>query len=520
MVDLRAEPPQGDRSPGIAGRDPRPWKRMETIEEAVLSSLSPFSSLTGIYQTLPPPPAPAPVALLPAPAAPAAPAAPRPAPVNPQDPRILLVRDEDQLKDYDREFPWLFDLPSITRMSRITVKWTDNLLDHLFVQTDPKDHFWKMVYVFDHSKWLRQIADPTAADPANQVPEFCKEAAKEALETLALLMPLDDEDISRYMNKHMRSRNLGGMWLGLQEDNEMKPKRRVQGYLIWRHKLLMLEEAFGSSSSTFWQLLRDRRDNNRWWNFCVAFLAFILAVLLLLFTVWLGVDTQKVLVAEEAKSADTKNPAPAAVTSSNSTLYYCCPAAAYCSATIAANFTTSMATSISPPESSAATILPNSTTLYPDTYSRYDIDTGALEYNVQYGQIQKGTGFNDTTTLLSFIFPNRTSGLKCQFTFWLDGNTTHTGSQEFDIFISNAQPFESTNSWPSSNLRNTYAGRMMFSDVPGFAEFEAGYMNVAQQFPCPGGQKASYELVGVNDEDSILWNKTSSGPYIVVSQGD
>lgn len=83
-------------------------------------------------------------------------------------------------------------------------------------------------------------------------------------------------------------------------------------------------------------------------------------------------------------------------------------------------------------------------------------------------------------------------------------NTTLSGSQEFDIFTSNAQPIMDTESRPYENLRDNFAGRLLFSIVPGFAEFEAGFTKEARQFPCPGGQMVGYELVGVNDEDSIL----------------
>ncbi|KAI9657161.1 MAG: hypothetical protein M1821_003328 [Bathelium mastoideum] len=493
MVDLQADPPLGRNTHHFA-RAPRPWRHNQTIEDAVLSSLSPLSTISGFFLGFPP------------------------TPFRLGDPRLVLAEKEDEHNDHDRQFSCLLNLREIERLTRIKVIATDNLLDHLSIQLDPDDELGNLVYIFDQSTWLRRVTDPT-----NQVSAFYEEAANEALETLAFLIPLDDREAiwfkrrasqPWYKRKFGDTRGPTGMWLSSDADKRMAPQRRVQLYRVWRHRLLMLEKAFASSSSTLPQLLIDQRDNNKRWQLWGTVLGFYLAVFLIGFTIWIAVVTQKLynLESKDAKKMEESPPAVADTTTINN--YYIAPGYSFTD-----NFTMPVTTSVSPPQSSATTVSRSIITIYPDTYSRYDVDTGSLEYDVQSGEIQKKSGLDSTTTFLNFVFPNETSGQTCQFNFWLGSDTTHTGSQEFDIFISDAQPFQNSDSWPSGNQRNNYAGRMTFRIVPGFAEFEAGFANVAQQFPCPGAQSVAYELVGVNDGDDILWNKTDSGPSIS-SRGD
>ncbi|KAK5446688.1 hypothetical protein LTS15_009621 [Exophiala xenobiotica] len=493
MIGLRPDPVlNGPPVQGVGGRDPRPWDWYDPIDAAVLSSLNPFSDRQGINQ------------------------------LTPLGAQIVTSVDQKMEGDYDREFSWLFNLQDIQSLSRIRVKWTDSLLDHLVVKTDPEDKFGKLVYIFDNAKWLRRAENA----PANTIPLFYQHAATEALETLALLIPRDvpGADISKwYVEKVAPIRGPGGMWLYDLRDADMMPKRRVRDYQIWRHRLLLLEEAFGSSSSTFSQLFRDQRSNSQRWTFFVTFLSFVLALLLLLLTAallaltgWLARDTHQLLVGTEADNTASSSEPPASGT--YNPVYCCCPASPYCSTTMTVNGTKASLSPISSSQSPASTALRPSTTVFPDTYSQYDVSNGAISYDTQHGEIKKQTGSNDITTLLNFKFPNHTSGTTCQFSFWLGSDSTHSGSQKIDIFTSNAQPIENTDSWPYGNLRDNFAGRLMFSVVPGFAEFEAGFTNEAHQFPCSGGHMVGYELVGVNDEDLIRWDKASSGPYII-SQG-
>lgn len=176
-------------------------------------------------------------------------------------------------------------------------------------------------------------------------------------------------------------------------------------------------------------------------------------------------------------------------------------------ATVLSAIAVASAAPIYPPESGGNTINPTSLSLY-STW------TGAVQRYVPSGAIVKPNGRStDTTTLVTFSFPEETKGKTCELGFYLDASATLGGSKQFDVFTSLAPATASTQSWPSGNLRDQHIGRMT-ATKPGYATWVDGIGASAKTFPCPFGQTLGGELVGVNDVDEITWNAASSGPYI------
>jgi hypothetical protein len=150
----------------------------------------------------------------------------------------------------------------------------------------------------------------------------------------------------------------------------------------------------------------------------------------------------------------------------------------------------------------------------PSARSQYDVWTGAINYNTPTGKIFKNGQTTDVTTLLTFDYPAATTGLQCEFHFYLDPTATLSGTGAFDVFSSLAPATESTTGWPPGNLRDQDLGRMQ-AVLPGEAVFLAGYGNEAQLFDCPSMVTVGMELVPTGDVDDIEWVGALAGAYIL-----
>ncbi|PGH28256.1 hypothetical protein AJ80_00147 [Polytolypa hystricis UAMH7299] len=160
----------------------------------------------------------------------------------------------------------------------------------------------------------------------------------------------------------------------------------------------------------------------------------------------------------------------------------------------------------------APLIARETSTIYPTVISQYNIWTGAVDFDTQQGLIFKDGREPDKTTLVTFDFPAWTEGKQCTFVFDLDSSATVSGSGLFDVFSSIQPATESTQDWPSGNLRGQHLGRMR-AHAPGRATVEFGN----QPFDCPTGKTMPTELVGVYDIDHIAWDRDFAGPSIIVS---
>jgi hypothetical protein len=121
------------------------------------------------------------------------------------------------------------------------------------------------------------------------------------------------------------------------------------------------------------------------------------------------------------------------------------------------------------------------------------------------------------TTLLTFKYPPEVDGLKCQFEFYLDLNSTVKGSAKLDLF-SSIRPLTSNDTvyWSRGNQRGVELGRLSVS--PGAsATWDATYNEyLTEKTDCKApGTVEGFELVGVYDNDYVSWNPSTSGLRII-----
>jgi hypothetical protein len=198
------------------------------------------------------------------------------------------------------------------------------------------------------------------------------------------------------------------------------------------------------------------------------------------------------------------------------------------SAAIIASATAIPLSNTTAPTTLTTSYLPSATTAYqhadvriqPEAISLYHGSSGAVEFNVYEGHIEKKqTSGDDITTLATFYIPSSAAGYQCSFGFDVDNSvevTPYPGAQ-FDVFTSIKSAWQSSASWPSGNLRDQHVGRMVVNAQPGAATYVDGQPSAAKKFPCPAGNYIAGELVPTGENMDICFAPSSTaGPYITI----
>lgn len=157
----------------------------------------------------------------------------------------------------------------------------------------------------------------------------------------------------------------------------------------------------------------------------------------------------------------------------------------------------------------------------PSSIAHYSVNNGAISPSTT-GFVFKhpGNGGQDVTTLLTFTYPDAAKGKQCQFAFYLDQTATNLGSRKIDVFSSLQPATKATTGWGPGNQRDQNLGRLS-TVKPGFATWDATYSSrLTQKTPCGApNTTASFELVGVYDNDYISWDPSvaDAGLRIVIT---
>lgn len=179
-------------------------------------------------------------------------------------------------------------------------------------------------------------------------------------------------------------------------------------------------------------------------------------------------------------------------------------------------FTTTTATLLSLLTTISAAPFPGAPTkvITPTTLSIYHGFGGRIEYDTNYGLVQRKQGGNDDiSTLVTFTFPADSKDKKCTFRFELDDATSSLDPVNpfVDIFSSLQPVVKSSAGWgPPNNGRDQQLGRLRVVKG-GQATVEWGNF----VFDCPSGQTKGYEVVTTGDRIDLRFNKGADGPYIV-----
>ncbi|KAI9147535.1 hypothetical protein HJFPF1_12561 [Paramyrothecium foliicola] len=164
-----------------------------------------------------------------------------------------------------------------------------------------------------------------------------------------------------------------------------------------------------------------------------------------------------------------------------------------------------------------------STYFQPCSIWQYNVKNGAIS-SASTGLVSKSNtnAGADTTTLVTFQYPEAASGRQCQFAFYFDATAAASGSRKMDLFTTNGVAPGPTTGWGPGNRRNIHLGRLDAAPAgsTGFATWEAtynAYLTAPTDCKAPGTEEG-FELVGVYDEDYIWWDpSTGAGPRIIIS---
>ncbi|KAH7304743.1 hypothetical protein B0I35DRAFT_444835 [Stachybotrys elegans] len=155
----------------------------------------------------------------------------------------------------------------------------------------------------------------------------------------------------------------------------------------------------------------------------------------------------------------------------------------------------------------------------PSVTWRYNVGTGAIS-GTSTGLIAKSNtnGGQDTTALVTFVYPAGVAGKRCQFAFYLNDGAALAGSRKIDLFTVNDPAPGPRAGWGPGNQRDIQLGRLS-AVKPGLATWDATYSSyLTQSTECkPPGTTEAFELAGVYDKDFISWDLAVAGPRIFYS---
>ncbi|CAJ0553171.1 Ff.00g116830.m01.CDS01 [Fusarium sp. VM40] len=125
-----------------------------------------------------------------------------------------------------------------------TVEWTHNLVDHLVI-----DWKYKVITVYEHKIYLYN----NVSFPEESI--IPQEISQEAMDTLNLLFPFQDDATKRFLSRHKKQ------FYGLGFCNRPR-KLELEDYYYWRHRIADLGYILRGPAIGLQQLRLDREGNN------------------------------------------------------------------------------------------------------------------------------------------------------------------------------------------------------------------------------------------------------------------
>ena len=219
-------------------------------------------------------------------------------------------RHSHPLEDIDRnrEFEGFFTFYDMHTLSGFQIRWTNNFLSHLRVRRLREGGFTHYIFVFHHATVLPAIANLSVlfilvflslCTDSNSGPVYQREYAREALDTLGLLIPSDPDCLKWFQAN-------AGEDIDPNAGCQFEPSRFVQDFYMWRATLLAIEREWNNSSPRslkhWW---KDRRRRREWLPFWVAAIILVLTIISLLLS--LISTVAGVISAQEAVAAKKDN---------------------------------------------------------------------------------------------------------------------------------------------------------------------------------------------------------------------
>lgn len=157
--------------------------------------------------------------------------------------------------------------------------------------------------------------------------------------------------------------------------------------------------------------------------------------------------------------------------------------------------------------------------LYPAGTYRYWVQSGKIIQDPQDQLliVKNGKSADETTTIVTFDFPQSSAGKTCELLFELWGRDVSTGSKTLDVFTYSNPPmpvqaFSTADvvELVSTKSRDNHVGRIL-APKPGNATWVMAFSGWPR-IPCPAGQLIGIEYVGVNDAVAVRWDIGVTGP--------
>ncbi|KAK3385538.1 hypothetical protein B0H63DRAFT_473104 [Podospora didyma] len=161
------------------------------------------------------------------------------------------------------KFEKTFNGLSLSLITGLEIRWTDNLADHLRLMNNDTT-----VCVFHHATFL-------LSQGASSI--FLSSFVSETLRTLALLIPKYDKNVKTWYGIQAAKYNLDPA--ATESGYLIADERQVESFRYWHDRLVVLKQVYDESRpNTLSQWWHDRRNSVQWYTFWVALLVLFLTV--------------------------------------------------------------------------------------------------------------------------------------------------------------------------------------------------------------------------------------------------
>ncbi|CAO2658387.1 Nn.00g061100.m01.CDS01 [Neocucurbitaria sp. VM-36] len=190
-------------------------------------------------------------------------------------PRSFLLnqfKPAKALNDVNFRFEKTFTARNIQRIAGITIRWTDDLVDHLRLLDGDKT-----VAIYHYASFLKHQAAPVY--PPHFPPLYPTGFIEETLRTLALLFPEHDKEVQKWLQSQVNNSSHEIDQQMLKCGRLSLEDRQRHNFDFWHDRLVILKQAYDESQpSTVSQWWLDRRNPAQWYTFWVVIVVLVLTV--------------------------------------------------------------------------------------------------------------------------------------------------------------------------------------------------------------------------------------------------
>ncbi|PLB52137.1 hypothetical protein P170DRAFT_507003 [Aspergillus steynii IBT 23096] len=183
--------------------------------------------------------------------------------------RNWFDEQKTQTGEYVR-FERSFHALSLEVIAGVKIEWTYNLVDHLRLLDADDDQHESVVQIFHCASFLHLQKYRTH-------PLLPPSLIDETLQTIALLLPREDESVQTWYRKIEKQHTLDPSAIKL--PYLKREQRRIENFSFWRERLIILKQCYDESEPRdIRQWWYDRRKGVQWYTFWVAIFVLLLTL--------------------------------------------------------------------------------------------------------------------------------------------------------------------------------------------------------------------------------------------------